>query len=418
MKIPVGGYLAAFLWLTGGTLLAVQTLTITGRLMQAACGRHPLILLAASRLRAPTSRHQLALSGCFVAIGMAAATAFLIGSFERTVTDWLEHRLKADIFISSAGFQGASSDQRMPDVQIEALAAHPAIADLDVYRGVDIRFDGLPVTLGGSRFTYLGNRQELLWLQKPLPSASRPAEADTIAYANENFLNRTGFGQGSVIQLTTPAGDKKLWIAGIHADYARDNGSLLVDIGVLKAWYQIDDYATAGAFLVPGTDREAIKAELQAAYPGLNIRNNAELKEAAMRVFEQTFAVTKALQLIGLFVALTGLSLSLLSLLRESGRELSLQSTLGMRRQETALACALEGSGIAAAGLLSGGVLSFALGWVLIHVINKQSFGWTLQTAYPWGDMATLGGAIIFLGCATSYATGRFYLKSFKRNQL
>jgi putative ABC transport system permease protein len=140
--------------------------------------------------------------------------------------------------------------------------------------------------------------------------------------------------------------------------------------------------------------------------------------DAALLVFNQTFAVTRALQLIGLVVAITGLVLSLLSLLRESGRELSLQKTLGMSRREIAATTAIEGLGIALTGLIAGILLSLALGLVLVYVINRQSFGWTLQTAYPWADILMLSANVIILGFAISYATGWLYLRKWKQEVL
>ncbi|HKJ90327.1 MAG TPA: FtsX-like permease family protein, partial [Oceanipulchritudo sp.] len=395
--IPVMGYATAFLWLTGGTLATVGSLRWLGLILYRTAPDNAPARLAASRLKQPTSRHQLALSGFFVAIGMAASMAFLINSFQHTVTAWLEQRLQADLFLSSAGFQGADSGQRMPGAILDRIETDPDILELDRYRSVEVNLNGSSTTLGGSRFDLLGDRQKLLWLNGPLDPASRPPGTDAVAYANENLIRRAGLSAGETVHLVTPAGPVALWIGGVHADYARDNGSLLVDLAQLEAWYQLSEYDTAGAFLSEEADPATVQARLREAHPGLAIRRNGELMEAALFIFNQTFAVTRALQLIGLVVALTGLALSLLSLLRESGRELSLQRTLGMSRREIALTTALEGSGIALAGLLSGILLSLGLGLVLIYVINRQSFGWTLQLAFPWTDIALLGAGVLGL---------------------
>lgn len=417
-SVPVAGYATAFLWLTGGTLVTVHSLRPIGKLLGRLLPNAPTARLAASRLRQPTSRHQLALSGFFVAIGMAAAMAFLINSFERTVTGWLEHRLRADLFIASAGFQGAEAGQRIPGRVLDQIESLSGIEALDRYRGIDITVAGTPVTLGGSRFDLLGNQQALLWIEEPLPAARRPAEADATGYANENLIRRTGIRTGDTVRVATPSGPVSIWIGGVQADYARDNGSILVDLRQLKSWYTFSDYDTASVFLAEGVDPLSLQAGIRESHPGLAVRRNGELMEAALFIFDQTFAVTRSLQLIGLFVALAGLALSLLSLLRESGRELSLQRTLGMTRGEIALSTALEGMGIALAGLLSGILLSAALGSVLIFVINRQSFGWTLQAAFPWADIAVLGLAVTGLGLVISHATGWLFVRKWKQEPL
>ena len=412
--IPVMGYTTAFLWLTGGTLATVGSLRWLGRFLFYTAPDSAPARLAASRLKQPTSRHQLALSGFFVAIGMAASMAFLINSFQYTVTAWLEQRLQADLFLSSAGFQGADSGQRMPAAVLDRIEADPDILALDRYRSVEVSLNGNRTTLGGSRFDLLGDRQKLLWIKGPLNPASRPPETDAVAYANENLIRRAGLAAGDIVRLTTPSGPVAVWIGGVHADYARDNGSLLVDLGHLESWYSFSEYDTAGAFLTESAQPAAVQARLREAHPGLAIRRNGELMEAALFIFNQTFAVTRALQLIGLVVALTGLTLSLLSLLRESGRELSLQRTLGMSRHEIALTTALEGTGIALAGLISGILLSIGLGLVLIYVINRQSFGWTLQLAFPWADIALLATGVLGLGLLLAYSTGWLYLRKWR----
>jgi putative ABC transport system permease protein len=411
--IPVAGYATAFLWLTGGTLVAASLLGVVGRLIQFIGHDRASARLAGSRLREPTSRHQLALAGFFVAVAMAAAMAFLINSFERTVTSWLDQRLRADLFVSSLGFKGSDNDQRMAGALLERIATMPEVAEVDRFRSVGLSIAGAPAALGGSRFDLIGDRQRLLWLQGPLDPAAAPAGA-VPAYANENLVRRADLRIGDSVTIATPAGARKLWIAGVHADYSRDNGLLLVDIARLEEWYQVSDYETASVFLAPGADAAAVQAGLREAFPGLAVRRNAELMEAALFIFNQTFAVTRALQLIGILVALTGLVLSLLSVLRESSREISLQRTLGMRRGEIAAATALEGAGIALTGLLAGFLLSAALGNVLIHVINRQSFGWTLQAAFPWTDLAVLAAAVGALGFAASYAVGRLHMRKWQ----
>jgi putative ABC transport system permease protein len=418
VNIPAAGYVAAFLWLTGGTLVAAASLKGIGWLIHKAGTHHAPTRLAGSRLGQPTSRHQLALSGFFVAIGMASAMAFLINSFEQTVTQWLQQRLRADLFVSSAGFQGADSGPRMDGLLLDQIEAMPEILSLDRFHSREERVNEVAFSLAGVRFDLIGQQQELLWIDRPDPNEAPPTGTSATAFANENFMRRTGLGKGDILSLTTPSGVKTVWIGGIHADYARDNGLLLIDLPRLKEWYEVKDYETASLFLQPGTDIAVFQARLRDSFPGLSIRQNGELMETALFIFHQTFAVTRALQVIGLLVALAGLALSLLSLLRESGRELSLQRTLGMNRHEISMTTAIEGAGIAFTGLVSGLLLSLALGTLLIYVINRQSFGWTLQVAYPWTDGLLLTAVVLVMGSGISYTTGRLYLRKGKPEAL
>ena len=417
-QIPVAGYTSALLWLAGGTLIAANLLKQAGGLLLAIGPGRAEFRLAGSRLRQPTSRHQLALSGFFVAIGMTASMAYLISSFDYTVTSWLQQRLRADLFVSSIGFQGSDNDQTMPGPLLDQMEAAPGVRSMDRFASVNVRINGVNASLGGVKFSMLGTDQRLLWMNPPADPSRAPAYADAIAYANENLHRKAGINAGDTISLATPNGTRRLWIAGLHSDYARDNGLLLVDLANLENWFGVSDYYTASIFLEEGFSPAEFQQQLKAEFPGLAIRQNGELMSAALFIFDQTFAVTYALQAIGLIVALSGLFLSLLSLLRESSRELSLQGSLGMTPREIALSTSLEGTGVAAAGLLSGLLLSTVLGRVLIFVINRQSFGWTLQSAWPWKDIATLSIMVLGMGFLVSYSAGILHMRKWERAPL
>jgi putative ABC transport system permease protein len=414
-QISVAGYAAAFLWLAGGTLVSARLLPLIGNAIVSARPQSASFRLAGSRLAQPTSRHQLALSGFFVAIGMASSMAYLISSFDHTVTNWLQQRLRADLFISSVGFQGAESDQAMPTNLLDQIQSDTSVRELDRFASVGAKIAGIQGSVGGIRFDLLGRDQDLLWIGQQLNPSGVPPEADGIGYANENLYTKTGLSAGDSLELTTPSGTRTVWIAGLHADYASDNGQILVDLPLLESWYGIDSYSTASVFLHEDEDPATVQERWKKAFPGLAIRQNGELMRTALYIFDQTFAVTYALQAIGLFVALTGLFLSLLSLLRESAHELTLQQALGMDAASIARSTAIEGLGVAVSGLLTGILLSYALGQVLIFVINRQSFGWTLQAHWPWIDMALLGGAVLLLGSGISYAAGRFHMARWRK---
>jgi putative ABC transport system permease protein len=413
LTIPIGGYAGAFLWLTGGTLVVVQLLKVAGIILGKLMPHSAVARLAAGRLIHPTSRHQLALAGFYVAIGMACSMSFLISSFEKTVTDWLTHRLRADIFVSTVGFQGSDQDERMPARLLDKIAADPAIRAMDRFRLVDTTINDMPTGLGGMSFDLLGSFQELLWIQPPDPQTEIP-DGTIVGYANENLARRANISVGQTVRIATPVGERLVTISGIHADYARDNGLLIIDLPHLEEWFGIQSYDTAAIFLDTNTPALAFKEQLQERYRGLAIRDNPELMKTALGIFEQTFAVTKALQLIGILVALSGLVLSLISLLRESDKELSLQKTLGMTRHESALANAIEGIGIAACGISGGILLSVGLGYVMIFVINRQSFGWTLMPAYPVNVTFVLAGVLLAFSGVISYLTGSLYIKRWK----
>lgn len=413
-SLPLFAFGSAFLWLLGGTLVAAASLPIFAKAIHRLHLSAPSIRLASSRLANPTSRHQLALAGFFVAFSMAAAIAFLIQSFESTVTRWLEQRLKADLFISAIGFQGADSDQRIPEAAIRAIKEHPSVLAVDTFRSAPVELNGRPTLIGGSNWDLLGTFQELMWIDPPSARSFQSDSVPTLAYINENTHRRFDLGKGDVFELSTPKGPRKLQVAGVHADFASEHGMILIPIQTLRNWFSLEDFHTASVFLNSGTDVESVRLAISEQFPGLEIRQNAELKLAALGIFHQTFLITKVLQLIGLFVALSGLVLTILALLRDSAADIRLKRTLGMNRFQIATTMAIEGIGLAVAGLLTGFPMSLALGFLLLHVINPQSFGWTLSADFPVMDFLLLSWLSILLAGLSAYATTLLFLRQNK----
>ncbi len=127
-----------------------------------------------------------------------------------------------------------------------------------------------------------------------------------------------------------------------------------------------------------------------------------------MRIFRQTFAITYALEGIGVIVALAGLGTTLVSILLERKAELTTLRALGMRQTEIAAATAWEGAWLSVCGTLGGLLVSLGLGAVLIYVVNKQTFGWTLQPVIPLGTLGGLALAVIACGTAVAWSVGRW----------
>ena len=365
--------------------------------------------VALSHLAVPSGRHRLAVAALLCAIGMTAGMAILVASFETTVRGWVQRSLQADLYISSNGAQSASSQNRISPSVWRALAHDPAVADASVLAAYPIELDRTPTILTGADLRVVRARSDLAWVQPPLDDAVfDTARNATLALASESFCERFRKKRGDIVRVPTPAGPQTLTLAGVYADYGNERGSLLVERALLIAWFGDDYAANVSLFLRPGTDAESLRTALLARHPGLAIYTNAALRSEILRIFRQTFSITYALEVIGVAVAVIGLALTLISVLLDRREELTTLRALGFSRREIARATAVEGTALAASAVTGGLLLSLALGWLLIYVINKQSFGWTLGFSLPWAQLAALGVTVIATGAAVSYAVGRW----------
>ena len=203
-----------------------------------------------------------------------------------------------------------------------------------------------------------------------------------------------------MIALETASGSQKITPIGIFADYGSEFGSVVIDLPVWKTWTLQDRALNTSLYLKPGLDSRLLRDRLRLQFPALDIRNNHELRAYALSIFEQTFQVTRALNVIGLFVACVGLLLGLIALFEECQMTWRTLAFIGFSRREIIWVGALEGAGLSLVAWLSGTILGLLLGWLLLACINVQSFGWTLIWHLPAWQLLLFGLGLILMGLA------------------
>jgi len=408
LRFPLGGYLAAFLWIFSAGILTAGALPFLAWAGESFGRRSVAFRVAVSHLRLPTTRHRFAVAALVCAIGMAAGMAILIASFEGSIRGWIEESLQADLYITSRASRSASDSSRISVATVQRFAADPAVAGITtrVYR--EVKVDGLTTTLGGIDLSDASVRAAFRWLEAPKAEAGRVSDPDTTALVSESFADRFHRHRGEQIRLLTPDGEKILTIAGVYTDYASERGILAVERTTVQRWFHDDSVTHVSVTLRPGVASNEVRQRWAEAYPGLIFFENASLRKQILAVFSETFSVTYALEVIGVVVAISSLAISLASVLLDRRDELTTLRALGFRRSELAWSACGEGVAIATCAVIGGLTLSLALGWLLIFVINKQSFGWTLGYAVPQGPLGALGLSTIAVSALVSYGVGRW----------
>ena len=239
-------------------------------------------------------------------------------------------------------------------------------------------------------------RIQQIWLKQP-GALSAVAGAEP-ALVSETFARRFDVLAGGVVELDTPTGKKSISPVGIFTDYGNEFGTAAISVDTWKQWTESDRPINVSLYLKQGVPVNETRDRLRLAFPGLDVRNAKELREVALGIFEQTFQATAALNAIGLVVAFAGLLLGLLSIFDESIRSWNTLRHLGFTTRQFILSAGLEGAGIALAALFCGAVAGLAMGWLLIFVINVQSFGWTLLWKVPLFDFSLFGALLVLIG--------------------
>lgn len=400
-RMPLAGYAAAFFWLVGAGLVAGAVLRfLASKKVMSAVWR-----VALSQLRRPTVRHRFAVAALTSAVAMTTGMAVMVASFDHTMRGWIDRTMKADIYVSSAGAQSASSTNAISAATVKELGSGVEVAELAAIHAKTMMWRGGEVLILGTQAEFAHKHRLYAWVQAPRNEEWwRSGDGATNAIISESWSERFGTKVGEVIDVAGHA----VRVVAMNAEYGNERGSLTLPAGVFREWFKTDEAWRVALMLKPGVDAEAVRNQIEASHAGLRVFTNAHLRREALRIFRQTFSVTHALEVIGVIVAVAGLGLALTSLLLERRAVLATLHSLGMTRSEIARAAALEGLGVAGAGACTGIVAGLWLGWLLVYRINKQCFGWTLQFHAVWWHLAVLGAAVVAVGMAVAALVGRW----------
>jgi len=409
-SVPIGGYLAAVLLVFGASILIGILFRPIARMLRHSDG-DAMRVHAASQLARPEGRHRLTAAGLSVAIGMSAAMAILVASFETTLTSWIQQLLRADIYVAPAGMSAVTNENAVSEPTWRAIEATPGVAGADKLRRYTVSLGNADFFLGGADYNTGSERYlQLMWQDAPADTGPRSLvekiDDRFPGWISESMARRFQLEKGSRIDLPTPDGEKPISVTGIFAEYGNETGTLIVARELTSQWFDDNSVSNLALYLDEKAEPEKVLEAIREQFPTLTVQTNARLRSESIRIFHQTFAVTYALEAIAVIIAVSGLGLALAGLLLERKSELATLKSLGASRSEIARGAMWEGIGLSLVGFAGGIILSFFLGWVLIHVINPQSFGWTLTYRVPWISFLALGGITIAAAAIVAHLVG------------
>ena len=400
LRLPLAAYTAALFWMLGAGLAASALLRCFSTSSNA------IRQVAFSQFRRPSIRHRFAVAALTCATAMTTGMAVMIASFDTTMRGWINRSMQADIYLSSAGAQSASSTSSIHKETVNEIRAMPETLEAVVVHHTMARAEDGPVHVMGCDMAFSQRMNLQSWVQKPEMDWWKAKEKRVVI--NESLSERLQKNCGDTIAVPTPSGPRPATITGVFADYGNERGTIMLDQAMYQEWFKDDMAWRVAVMLKPGVDGESARHAIQASHPGLNVFTQAHLRNEALRIFRQTFAVTYSLEAVGVVVAVAGLGLALACLMLDRRPDLTVLRALGLTKREVALACAWEGFGLALGGVATGLVSGIWLGWLLIARVNKQSFGWTLSFHLPYGQLAALALAVIGAGVIVAASVGRW----------
>jgi len=401
--LPLFGFVAAFLILVGFSFLTPASVVLVNRaLAPALAGIFKIEGKMASRyLGRSLNRSAVAIASLMAALAMLISISIMILSFRQTVKVWTEQVISADLFISPAGRLTGQRGSLPPEL-VESLPKLPGLVAIERLSEIPMRIDNVPALLFVTDLEVKGKLSRIMLRKGSSEDILRRCRERGQITISEVLSNRLNLAEGDYLQLPTPKGLQSLLIAGVFYDYRTEGGMVIMDRSTyLKYWPEERRYTSVGIYLKPGSSldetRSLIRGRLRRSEE-VFITSNKELRQEILRIFDQTFSITYALQVIAIVVAIFGIVNTLVLLVMERERDIGVLKAVGATNRQVQRMTLLEAGLMGLISFVLGAVNGIILSLLLIFVINKQSFGWTIQFSVPG---AMFGKTLILvLACA------------------
>ncbi|MBG6222999.1 MULTISPECIES: FtsX-like permease family protein [unclassified Janthinobacterium] len=409
-ELPLFGYLSIALLLIGAIALMPQLAAVVFRCLQRAwlrtdaSGHAPVRSLTLARLANASGQAGIALGGVLSSFSLMVAMAIMVSSFRVSVDDWLLQILPADVYMrTTAGGATAGLNPR----EQAAITALPGVARVDFQRLRSL--------------SLAPDRPNVVLLARPInladPEKSMVLVGDTMrvpdgakaVWLSEAAADLYSVKPGQRIALPLAGGLHQFFVAGIWRDYARSSGAIQMPLDEYRALTGDLDVSDAALWLDKDATGEQLQQRLKALPFGasLEVSNRSAIRALSLQIFDRSFAVTYLLEAIAIVIGLFGVAATFSAQTLARAREFGMLRHVGVTRGQILAILALEGGTLTALGIATGFVLGLLISFVLVFIVNPQSFHWTMQLHLPWSMISIVAGALLTAAAATALIAGR-----------
>jgi putative ABC transport system permease protein len=330
------------------------------------------------------ARHQLpglslAMMALLLALAANVGVGTMVASFRATFTGWLDQRLASELYLTAESPAEAAAIRDWLEPRVVAILPIAA---------AETPLMGQPGEVYGvaDHATYRDH-----WpLLTALPDVWDRVAAGEGVLVNEQLYRRAGLTLGDGIDL--PGG--LLPVVGVYSDYGNPSPQAMLGFETFTARFPTIE-VTRFALRLPADEVETLAADLRETFtlPEGALVDQAGIKAFSLRVFERTFAVTGALNLLTLGVAIVAILTSLLTLADRRLPQLAPAWAMGLTQGRLAALDLGRTVVLAVLTAVAALPLGLALAWVLLAVVNVAAFGWRLPMQVFPADWLRLFGA-------------------------
>lgn len=411
--LPIFGYASALCLLVGLACIAPLLVVGLGWLVGGRIRNLPSALgrVAADQVGRAPGRNAVTVSAILVSLALFIGVGIMVESFRYTVQLWMDQTFQADFIVAPSlapeSGRGRERSSGLPASWRASIEELPGVAGVDPYRERRIQAGRRVFALVARDLQLHADRSRYLFLSGSSSAVlGRAVEQDGVL-VSEVLADRLDLGVGEPLALETPRGRREFKVEGVFYDYATDGGKVVMDVALYRSLWDDATATVLAVYLAPQADasqtRQAILDSLSHRGAVTLIRNG-EVKAEVLRIFDQTFMLTYALELLAVLIALLGVMNTLIIAVLERRSEMAVLRAIGASGPQICKLVLWEAAylGVLGAGL---GILGgFLLSIILVGVINKQSFGWTIQyVASGWPVVQAVGLAV-----GAAFAAGVF----------
>jgi putative ABC transport system permease protein len=439
--IPLGAYVAIGLLLVGGIGLLPPLVALAYDRIAPLVATRALPMLAIERARRVRETAAVAVSGVVAALSLAVALTVMVASFRNSVMQWLDVVLPAPLYVRTATTSAAGQVLNFSSAQVQAMAQLPGVARVTGLRTVPMQLNpALPSVMLVAR-TIDDPAKDLPLVGSPVAAASGvPLDAVPLfvseavvdlygAQPGQLFKPNLPLARQNIAQAATPSiATPTYYVAGVWRDYARQFGAIAID---QRAYVRITGDAKVNDLAVwpstganPRDVQERIRTYVASQFAAnagadgaqgsqvnisklVEFASADEIRATSLKIFDRSFAVTYWLQAVAIAIGLFGVAASFSAQVLARRKEFGLLAHLGLTRTQILQVVASEGAAWTAIGSVAGCALGLLVSMVLVHVVNPQSFHWTMDLTVPWLRLALLCAAVVAAGTVTAWLAGR-----------
>ncbi|NJK93199.1 MAG: FtsX-like permease family protein [Blastochloris sp.] len=366
------------------------------------------LMLALRQFGRSMHRHSVTGAALVTAVSMVLGLSIMIHSFRVTVDSWIGRTIQADLYLAPASNLMIGAGERIPRRVIEQVSQTAGVEALNVYREIRLMLGDDVVKLAAANLKLVRQHHRFRLLEgtdKGIEIAV-PDGTDLPVLVSEPFARQYGRGLDSRFQLATPQGMRGFVVRGIYEDFSTDRGLIFMDLERFREIWRDEEANSLALYLKPGVEPETVRDALTRDLEGEGnffIYSNQKIRSEAMRIFDQTFAVTHLLRLIALVIAGCGIFLSISILTAERQREIGMMRAIGGSRSQVMSQLLWEAACLGAVAAVLGVLGGFVLAALLSYVINVTFFGWTIQWATPWVTVVLTPVLVVVAALASAW---------------